>query len=88
MARLPEDKLLPLLREHNISFYAYSPISGGFLAKTSQQFRDQSFEGRWNKSGFLGLVYQHIYNKPAMLEALDKWHKIAEVDGISPVEMA
>lgn len=88
VARLPEDKILPLLRKHNISFYAYSPIAGGFLAKTSQQFRDQSFQGRWEKSGFLGTVYQHMYNRSAALDALDKWHEIAEADGISPVEMA
>jgi len=33
--RKPEDKLLPLLREHKIAFYAYSPISGGFLVSRS-----------------------------------------------------
>lgn len=62
MARLPENDQIPLLREHNISSYAYSPISGGFLAKTAQQFRDQSFKGRRDKSAFLGMVYQYMYS--------------------------
>ncbi|KAG8158155.1 hypothetical protein KVR01_011916 [Diaporthe batatas] len=88
VARLPERELLPLLRKHKIAFYAYSPIAGGLLAKTSQQFRDQSFTGRWDKAGFLGKVYQFIYNKPNALEALDKWHEIAAAEGISPAEMA
>lgn len=88
MARLPEDELLPMIRKHNISYYAYSPISGGFLAKTAQQFHDQSFKGRWEKSAFLGMVYQYMYNKPVMLEALKKWHEIAETSGMSAVEMA
>lgn len=88
VARLAEDEILPLLRKNNIAFYAYSPIAGGFLAKTSQQFRDQSFEGRWDRNCFLGQVYQHLYNRPSSLEALDKWHDIAKAEGISAVEMA
>jgi len=31
VARKAEDELFPLLRENNFSFYAYSPIAGGFL---------------------------------------------------------
>ena len=31
VARRAEDELFPLLRENNFSFYAYSPIAGGFL---------------------------------------------------------
>lgn len=88
VARLPEDRLLPLLRKNNISFYAYSPIAGGFLAKSSQQFSDQSLTGRWNRSGVLGTVYQFMYNKPNAMEALDKWHEIAAAEGIPPAEMA
>ncbi|KJK79326.1 hypothetical protein H634G_04917 [Metarhizium anisopliae BRIP 53293] len=88
IARLPETQLLPVLRKHNIAFVAYSPIAGGFFAKTSQQFRDQSLQGRWNKAGLFGKLYQFQYNKPAALEALDKWHEIAKAEGISGVEMA
>ncbi|KAG6355035.1 hypothetical protein INS49_004116 [Diaporthe citri] len=88
VARLPEDRLLPLLRKHNIAFYAYSPIAGGFLAKKSQEFRDQSFAGRWDKSAMLGMVYQFMYNKPNALEALDKWHEIAAAEGIPAAELA
>ncbi|ROV96064.1 hypothetical protein VPNG_09125 [Cytospora leucostoma] len=90
IARLPEERLLPVLRKHNISFVAYSPMAGGFLAKTSQQFRDQpgSLHGRWDKAGFLGKVYHFLYNRPLSLEALDKWHEIAAAKGISGREMA
>ncbi|ROW03047.1 hypothetical protein VMCG_05701 [Cytospora schulzeri] len=90
IARLPEDTLLPVLRKHNISFVAYSPMAGGFLAKTSQRFRDQpeTLIGRWDKDGFLGKVYHYLYNKPLPLQALDKWHEIAATEGISGAEMA
>ncbi|KAI1880168.1 hypothetical protein JX265_001789 [Neoarthrinium moseri] len=76
--------------KHKISFVAYSPMAGGFLAKTSQQFRHQpeSFHGRWDRAGFLGNVYHFLYNKPPALEALDKWNEIAAAEGISGEEMA
>lgn len=88
VARLAEERLLPVLRKHGIAFYAYSPIAGGFLTKTSQQFRDESFQGRWEKSCFLGQCYHLMFNTPNALEALDKWHEIAQAEGISAVEMA
>lgn len=90
VARLAEDELLPILRRENISFWAYSPIAGGFLAKTSQQFRDNAFEGRWDQACFLGKCYHQMYNKPEALAALDRWHEIAAAEGggIPPAEMA
>lgn len=37
-ARKAEDELIPLLRDHGIAFYAYSPIAGGFLVSPSGPF--------------------------------------------------
>lgn len=37
IARRAEDELFPLLRQHNISFYAYSPIGGGFLVSNDSR---------------------------------------------------
>ncbi|KAF3020943.1 hypothetical protein E8E14_005738 [Neopestalotiopsis sp. 37M] len=89
IARLPEDDLLPVLRRHNIAFVAYSPMAGGFLAKATSQFQQAgSLHGRWDTAGFLGKVYNHLYNKPAALQALDQWHEIATAEDISGAEMA
>lgn len=90
IARLPEDELLPVLRKHGISFVAYSPMAGGFLAKKPEQFRDHpdTLQGRWNEAKFLGKVYHSLYNKPLPLQALGKWHNIAAAEGISGAEMA
>jgi len=88
VARLAEDELLPVLRKHGIAFYAYSPIAGGFLAKTPQNFRNESFQGRWERPNFLGKCYHLMYNRPTALEALAKWHEIAEAEGVSAAEMA
>ena len=60
VSRKPEDELIPLLREHKIAFYAYSPISGGFLVRNlnwSEMYADfdrRRTESLWNreKDGF------------------------------------
>lgn len=36
-SRKAEDELIPLLREHGIAFYAYSPIAGGFLVSSTDR---------------------------------------------------
>lgn len=48
VARKLESDLFPVLRRLNITFYAYSPIAGGFLTKTIQQVLDGA--GRFSDS--------------------------------------
>ncbi|GIK00815.1 hypothetical protein Aspvir_004844 [Aspergillus viridinutans] len=87
IARRIETELLPVLRENNIRFYAYSPIAGGFLTKTKEQLLAGG-EGRWDPNSMVGQVYNKLYNKPAMLEALDDWAEIAAAEGITKAELA
>ncbi|GFF40108.1 aflatoxin B1 aldehyde reductase member 3 [Aspergillus udagawae] len=87
IARRNETELLPVLRENNIRFYAYSPIAGGFLTKTKEQLLTGG-EGRWDPNTVFGQVYHKLYNKPALLEALDDWAEIAAAEGISKAELA
>ncbi|ROW06928.1 hypothetical protein VMCG_04114 [Cytospora schulzeri] len=88
VARRPETDLFPILRKHNISFYAYSPISGGFLAKTPEDLR-QGAGGRWDPESPSGQMYHSLYvGKPATMAALAKWHEVADAEGIPAVEMA
>ncbi|KAG8163954.1 hypothetical protein KVR01_005872 [Diaporthe batatas] len=87
VGRLAESQLFPILRENNIAFYAYSPIAGGFLAKTTEGIKEG--KGRWDPSSFLGKLSQGLYgSRPAMLGALDTWNKIAASEGIPASEMA
>lgn len=89
IARLAEDDLLPVLRKHGISFVAYSPMAGGFLAKTSSQFHQPgSLHGRWDRAGFFGKVSHYQYNKPVALRALDEWNELAKAEGMWGAEMA
>jgi aflatoxin B1 aldehyde reductase len=41
LSRKMEDDLLPLLREHSIAFYAYSPGAGGAFSTSSRRKNDQ-----------------------------------------------
>lgn len=91
VARLPESELLPLLRKHKIAFYAYSPIAGGFLAKSPADFADKEAlkGGRWDADSFMGKVYRTLYSsRPETLKALEEWHEIAAGEGITGVELA
>lgn len=87
VARRQETELFPTLRKHGMSFYAYSPIAGGFLTKSSADFKEEG-KGRWDPATFLGKLHNAIYKKPAMLEALDQWEKITKDAGVSKAELA
>lgn len=78
VARRAEEELLPLLRTLNMSFWAYSPLAGGFLAKTSDYFKSPVNKGRWNPNTEVGKLYNHLYNKPHLIAALDTWGEAAE----------
>lgn len=83
--RKPEEELLPLLRSLDISFYAYSPLSGGFLTKTRAHV--ENGEGRFNKDQFFGLYRRHYANSP-FLDALDEWNDIAADAGVTKAALA
>jgi len=85
-ARKQEELLFPTLRKLNISFYAYSPIAGGFLTKTREQLENGT--GRWDKNTPFGQVYHSLYSKATLLDGLDEWHAIAKEEGISPAALA
>lgn len=82
LGRRQETELLPTLRRLGISFYAYSPIAGGFLAKTKQQILEGA--GRFTEGSF----YSKLYANPKLIEALNAWNDIAQDAGTSPAELA
>jgi len=86
VARKQEELLFPTLRKLNMSFYAYSPIAGGFLTKTKQDVLDG--KGRFDSSTPIGQMYASMYSKPAYLEALAQWEQIAKDEGITRADLA
>lgn len=88
MARHAEEDLLPLLRQLGISFHAYSPLAGGFLAKTALALRGDKLEGRWDPNDQVGQMYHKLYNRPSLVAALDTWEQIALDNDLGMAEMA
>ena len=83
-----DTSLLPLLRELGISFYAYSPLAGGFLVKSADTLRNGGGQGRWNPDDRLGRLYHGWYNKPSLLDAISEWESIATDAGCSKSALA
>ena len=85
--RRSEKDIFPILRENNISFYAYSPIAGGFLTKTPEDVTNG--KGRFGKAaGFFSQLYNGLYNKPIYLDFLASFGKVAADTGLSQAELA
>ncbi|EAU29576.1 conserved hypothetical protein [Aspergillus terreus NIH2624] len=88
LSRKQETELLPVLRKHGLAFYAYSPLAGGFLAKSKEDLLGGGLSGRWDPRSMFGMVYHGLYNKPVFLDALDDWGRIADEAGVSRAELA
>lgn len=92
LCRTYETTLLPLLRKHNISFVAFSPLAGGFLtgkltfSKKSEDLKGTRFEV--SDTNFGGMRYRSFYDKSAMHEALQKAAPFCVSHGISLPEAA
>lgn len=86
VARKAESLLFPTLRFLNMSFYAYSPLAGGFLAKSKSDIEEG--KGRFDQSTFLGKMYGKLYSRPTFLEALGEWEDIAREEGCTRAELA
>lgn len=89
VSRLIENTLFPVLRELGIVFYAYSPMAGGFLAKSRKDIEAGTADGRFAPTGsFTVQLYNKMYVKPALLDGLEKWSQLAKAQGIAPGELA
>ncbi|KPM44911.1 hypothetical protein AK830_g1645 [Neonectria ditissima] len=82
LARSAEKVLFSTLRRLGISFYAYSPIAGGFLAKSKEQILAGS--GRFIE----GSPYWEFYVNDSNLTALEEWRRIASTAGCHSAELA
>jgi aflatoxin B1 aldehyde reductase len=89
VARRQETELFPTLRKLGMSFYAYSPIAGGFLSKTREQLTEGKDAGRFAAGHPIASIYNSMYaDKDSYLKALDLWAKAADAAGCSRAELA
>ncbi|KAI1747923.1 NADP-dependent oxidoreductase domain-containing protein [Xylaria castorea] len=96
--RRQESEILPTLRKLGMSFSAYSPLAGGFLARRSlSELNAPESGGRFavdpsdpeGKKGGLGLYREMYSSRPKLVQALADWASIADEAGCScPAEMA
>ncbi|KAF3935158.1 hypothetical protein ABW20_dc0106309 [Dactylellina cionopaga] len=84
-ARHYETILFPVLRKLGMSFYAYSPLAGGLLAKTKEQFKIAG--GRWQAGTPSGNIHRAMYGKEEMVDGLDKWEEIAKMENATMAEL-
>ncbi len=80
--RQDETLLFPTLRKLGIAYRAYSPLAGGLLTKTAEDFH--SGKGRFNEGG----LYHSIYNKPGYINSLAAWADAAAAEGVSGGELS
>jgi len=69
-----------------MSIYAYSPLAGGFLAKTADEIENGT--GRWDKNRPIGQMFHALYNKPSYVAALKEWDTIVRDAGCSRAALA
>lgn len=89
VARAGETALFPVLRKHNISFYAYSPLGGAFL--TGDVTKNGSVSGeksRFDVDGMIGTIYRNYYFKDSYFQAIDSLKEAAAKHGITVQEIA
>jgi len=85
VARNGEDKLFPVLRKYNISFYAYSPLAGSFLI---DQAHPTDPQGRFDPNALLGQMYRGHFFKDSYFAGLEKLKAVAKKHGLTVSEVA
>ncbi|GJC86484.1 oxidoreductase sirO [Colletotrichum liriopes] len=69
-------------------FYAYSPLAGGFLAKTKDDIIAKKCPKFDPANGLVGMIYSTLYNKSSHFRALDEWDRISQRSGLTKAELA
>ncbi|KAI0415551.1 Aldo/keto reductase [Xylaria grammica] len=75
-----EKELFPLLRKHNIQFYAYSPAAGGLFSGSAGA---STTSKRWDSENIIGKNYNGIYGQPLIQASIAPILAAAEKHGIS-----
>lgn len=95
IARAAEPQLLPVLRKHNISYYTYNPLGGGFFtgaydASMKEAEGSASLEkgSRFDANTRQGAMYRKRYFHDAFFEALDVLRPVAKKNDLSMAEIA
>jgi aflatoxin B1 aldehyde reductase len=83
ICRGAEERLFPVLREHNIAFYAYSPSACGFFSQKVTRASAKDKNSRWNIASPLGAKYTGDYFHDPLFAAAEIVRQIAARYGIT-----
>jgi aflatoxin B1 aldehyde reductase len=84
LARAGEKELFPLLRQHKIAFYAYSPLAGGYFSRSVSDLRDPPSGSRMDQMS----VFSAMYVNDLSLEIHDNLTKACKNEGVTLKEAA
>ncbi|KAK0718655.1 NADP-dependent oxidoreductase domain-containing protein [Lasiosphaeria miniovina] len=84
VSRRVETTLFPLLREHGMTFHAFSPLAAGFLS--GRLTAGDTAGTRFDKNSAVGEILRGRYDKPEMHDAIDCLDETIEPLRISKVE--
>ncbi|KAI0883618.1 NADP-dependent oxidoreductase domain-containing protein [Annulohypoxylon maeteangense] len=82
LVRGGEKELFPLLREHRMAFYAYSPAAGGFFSGHAGN------SSRWKGDNDIAKLYSSSYSKAPVQASLATIQNLADKYGINGHEVA
>lgn len=80
-----EAELIPLLRQHNCVYYAYSPLAGGFLTGKvtfATNAESELHRTRWDGASIFQ-PYADRYNRQTMHDAIRALKKVCDEEGVS-----
>lgn len=85
-SRHNEADLFPTLRKLSFSIQAYSPMAGGFLAKTPEYI--EQGQGSWDPNTPTGKFQRDLFYKPSYMKMLAEFGALSEKSGISRAGLA
>lgn len=83
ICRGAEERLFPVLRDHNIAFYAYSPSACGFFSQKVTRSSARDKNSRWNIASPLGAKYAGDYFHDPLFAAAEIVRQQASRYGIT-----
>jgi aflatoxin B1 aldehyde reductase len=79
LARAGEKELFPLLRQHSIAFYAYSPLAGGFFSRPATELRTPPSGSRMDQMS----VFSAMYVNDLSLDIHEQLTKACSEEGLT-----
>lgn len=83
VARKAETTLLPLLRKHKISFFAFAPSGVGIFSGNVSADSVNSSVLRWSNKSPIGKFWSDAYFKPEILDAAAEIRAESEKSGLN-----